>query len=84
MNGHAKLPSNKRGTTTRTSLAQPAAARRQASRQPNGNGQAGDAPAAKQDDADHDAGHGNDHYEPTETKVERRSKSGLVVEMEEI
>ncbi len=83
LNGQAKLPSNKRGMSTRTTQAQPAAARRQASRQPNGNVQAGDAPAAK-NDADHDAGHGNDHYEPTESKVERRSKSGLVVEMEEI
>lgn len=79
LNGQAKSPSNKRGMSTRTTQAQPAAAQRQASRQPNGIVQAGDAAAAK-----NDAGHGNDRYKPTESKVERRSKSGLVVEMEEI
>ena len=85
LNGRAKLPSNKRGKSTGTDQAQPAAARRQASRQPNGKAQAGDAPAAKYNtESDHDVGHGNDCYEPTENKVERRSKSGLVVEMEEI
>jgi hypothetical protein len=85
LNGQAKLPSNKTGMSTRTTQAQPAAARRQASRQPNDKAQAGDAPAAENDaESDHDVGHGNDRYEPTENKVERRSKSGLVVEMEEI
>lgn len=84
LNGQAKLHSNKRGISTRTTQAHPAGARRQASRQPNSNAQAGDAPAAENDADRCDAGHGNDHYEQTESKVERRSKSGLVVEMEEI
>lgn len=83
LNGQATMPSNKRGMSMRTTQAQPAAARRQASTQVHGHVQAGDAPAAR-NVADHDADHGNDHYEPTENKVERRSKSGLVVEMEEI
>ena len=85
LNGQATLPSNKRGMAARKIHAQSAAARRQASRQPNGKAQAGDAPAAKYDaESDPDVGHGNHRYEPTENKVERRSKSGLVVEMEEI
>lgn len=85
LNGQAKLPSRKRGISTRKTQAQPAAARRQANRQPNGKAQAGNAPATENDaESDHDVGHGNDRYEPTENKVERRSKSGLVVEMEEI